>query len=80
MYNYLDLDFEITSMKPMVIKALVDDEELTITALPVVLNERLRSLVVDVNTDKETQESQELNTGTIYGAVIEWQIHETRHQ
>ncbi|ADN50932.1 hypothetical protein [Vulcanisaeta distributa] len=37
MYNYLDLDFEITSMKPMVIKALVDDEELTITALPVVL-------------------------------------------
>ncbi len=36
MYNYLDLDFEIISIKPMVIKALVDDEELTITALPVV--------------------------------------------
>ncbi|ADN50930.1 hypothetical protein Vdis_1548 [Vulcanisaeta distributa DSM 14429] len=45
-----------------------------------VLNERLRSLAVDVNTDKETQESQELNTCTIYGAVIEWQIHETTHQ
>lgn len=37
MYNYLDLDFEIVSIKPMVIRALVDDEELTITATPVVL-------------------------------------------
>ncbi|GAB6945357.1 hypothetical protein [Vulcanisaeta sp. JCM 14467] len=37
MYDYVDLDFEIISMKPMVIKAVADDEELTITALPVVL-------------------------------------------
>ncbi|ABW01127.1 hypothetical protein [Caldivirga maquilingensis] len=36
MYNYLDLDFEIISIKPIVIKALVNDEELIIKAYPVV--------------------------------------------
>ncbi len=37
MYDYVDLDFEIVSMRPMIIKALVDDEEVIITALPIVL-------------------------------------------
>ncbi|MGC9227708.1 hypothetical protein [Caldivirga sp.] len=35
-YNYQDLDFEVISVKPMVIKALVEDEELIINVYPMV--------------------------------------------
>jgi hypothetical protein len=37
MYDYVDVNYEIVSCNPLVVKVITDEEELTITAYPVVL-------------------------------------------
>jgi hypothetical protein len=37
MYDYVDVDYEVVSWNPLVMRVITDEEELTVTGYPVIL-------------------------------------------